>query len=66
MVISTGGFFAAMNSKDGPWMGFVVAFGVWALFFWSYFRHSKKAAERKFRERIFEQHMRSNRYNNRR
>ncbi|RZM24954.1 MAG: hypothetical protein EOO88_21050 [Pedobacter sp.] len=32
---------------------------IWSLFVWDYLNRSKKATARKFRERLFQQHMRS-------
>lgn len=32
---------------------------IWSLFVWGYLNRSKKATARKFRERLFQQHMRS-------
>ncbi len=32
---------------------------VWILFIWDYSRRSRKAASRRLRERLFEEHMRS-------
>ena len=57
--ISTGAFFAATNMKN-PFPAFIVAFGIWALFFWGWNRRSKKQAERRSREQLFENYMRSN------
>jgi hypothetical protein len=62
--ISTGAFFAATNMKN-PWPAFAVAFGIWALFFWGWNRRIKKQADRRSRERLFENFMRAklrNRY----
>ncbi|SFC49758.1 hypothetical protein SAMN05421747_112129 [Parapedobacter composti] len=33
-IIATIGFFAALSMKT-PWIGFVVAFGVWLIFLWN-------------------------------
>jgi hypothetical protein len=55
--ISTGAFFAAMNQKN-PWPCFAATFGIWALFLWGYAQRAKKAAERRSRERQFEEYMR--------
>ena len=58
--ISTGAFMAATNMKY-PFPAFIVAFGIWGLFFWGWNRRVKKQAERRFRERLFENFMRANR-----
>jgi len=49
--------FAATNMKD-PFPAFVVAFGIWALFFWGWRRRLKKAADRQALERQFRDYMR--------
>ena len=56
--ISTGAFLAATNLKN-PWPAFIVAFGIWALFFWGWNRRIKKQAERHSREQLFAEYMRS-------
>ena len=55
--ISTGALLGATNAKN-PFPAFAVAFGIWALFLWGYNRRSKKQAERRNRERLFEEYMR--------
>jgi len=55
--ISTGALLGATNAKN-PFPAFAVAFGIWALFLWGYNRRSKKEAERRNRERLFEHFMR--------
>lgn len=60
--ISTGALLGATNSHN-PFPGFGIAFGVWAVFIWGYNKRSRKASERRFKERIFEQHMRNFRNN---
>lgn len=61
--ISTGALLGATNAKN-PFPAFVIAFGIWALFLWGYNRRSKKEAERRNRERMFEQFMRDRFRNN--
>jgi len=56
--ISTFAFWGAL-SMNNPFPAFAVAFGIWALFLWGYARRSKKLAERRSRERLFEDFMRS-------
>ena len=63
--ISTGAFMGALNMKN-PFPAFAIAFGIWALFLWGYNNRSKKAAERRSRERLFEDHMRTQMRNQRR
>ena len=58
LFISTGAFLAATNLKN-PWPPFIVAFGIWALFFWGWNRRIKKQAERRSREQLFAEYMRS-------
>ncbi|MGN6639842.1 MAG: hypothetical protein ACTHJ8_13110 [Mucilaginibacter sp.] len=58
-LISTCAFYGALNLKN-PFPCFAVAFGVWALFLWALNRRMKKHAARRFRERLFEDYMRSN------
>lgn len=55
--ISTGALLGATNAKN-PFAAFAVAFGIWILFLWGYNRRSKKEAERRNRERLFEDYMR--------
>ena len=55
--ISTGALLGATNAKN-PFPAFAIAFGIWALFLWGYNRRSKKEAERRNRERLFEEYMR--------
>jgi len=55
--ISTGALLGATNAKN-PFPAFAIAFGIWALFLWGYNRRSKKQAERRNRERLFEEYMR--------
>ena len=55
--ISTGALLGATNAKN-PFPLFGIAFGIWALFLWGYNRRSKKQAERRNRERLFEEYMR--------
>jgi len=55
--ISTGALLGATNAKN-PFPLFGIAFGIWALFLWGYNRRSKKEAERRNRERLFEEYMR--------
>jgi hypothetical protein len=63
--ISTFAFFGALSMKN-PFPAFAVAFGIWALFLWGYARRSKKEAERRSRERLFEDYMRSKIQNSKR
>jgi hypothetical protein len=55
--ISTGCMFGALNAPN-PFPLFVVAFGIWALFIWGCHRRSKKKAEQRNRERLFEEFIR--------
>jgi hypothetical protein len=63
--ISTGALLGALHAKN-PFPAFAIAFGIWALFVWGYNRRSKKEAERRFRERLFEDYMRHRIRNGRR
>jgi hypothetical protein len=57
LCISTGCMFGALNSTDKlPF--FVVAFGIWALFFWGCNKRMKRRAAQRYRERLFEAFMR--------
>jgi hypothetical protein len=55
--ISTGALLGATNAKN-PFPLFAIAFGIWGLFLWGYNRRRKKEAERRNRERLFEDYMR--------
>lgn len=57
-IISTFAFFGALAAKN-PFPCFAVAFGSWVLFFWSVFRRNKRDAERRYREHLFNEFMRS-------
>lgn len=57
--ISTGAFYGALNLTN-PFPLYGVAFGVWALFLWGLNRRMKKDAARRFHQRMFDLHMRSN------
>jgi len=57
--ISTFAFWGALGAKN-PFPCFGVAFGIWALFLWGVNRRSKRLANRRFQQRMFEEHMRSN------
>jgi hypothetical protein len=56
--ISTFAFFGALGAKN-PFPCFGVAFGIWALFIWGAGRRSKKRAEKRFHEQMFNEYMRS-------
>jgi len=58
-LVSTGALLGALNARN-PFPAFAVAFGIWALFLWGCSRRSKKEAERRSREQLFEDYMRSN------
>lgn len=55
--ISTGAFLGALNSTT-PLPLYAVGFGVWAWFLWGLNRRIRKNAERRGRERIFQDYMR--------
>jgi hypothetical protein len=55
--ISTGALLGATNAKN-PFPLFAIAFGIWGVFLWGYNRRSKKEAERRNKEKLFEQFMR--------
>jgi hypothetical protein len=55
--ISTGALLGATNAKN-PFLLFGIAFGIWVLFLWGYNRRSKREAERRSRERLFEEYLR--------
>jgi hypothetical protein len=57
-LISTGCFMATTNMEN-PFPAFGAGFGIWLLFIWGYNKRSRKAAQRKFQEHMFQQHMRS-------
>jgi hypothetical protein len=60
LLISTGCLLGAMNMRN-PFPLFGVAFGIWGVFIWRYNCRAKKQAERRSREQLFENYMRSNR-----
>ena len=62
--ISTGAFMGALYSKT-PFLLYAVGFGIWALFLWGLNRRMKKNAERRDRERYFNDFMRANRHQQR-
>jgi hypothetical protein len=62
--ISTGAFMGALYSKT-PLLLYAVGFGIWALFLWGVNRRMKKNAERRDRERYFNDFMRANRHQQR-
>lgn len=55
--ISTGALLGATNAKN-PFPAFAIAFGIWVMFLWGYNRRSKKEAERRNRENLFEDYIR--------
>ena len=55
--ISTGAMMGALNAKN-PFLEFAIAFGMWVWFLWGYNRRSKKEAEKRNRERLFEEYLR--------
>jgi hypothetical protein len=57
-LVSTGALLGALNAKN-PFPAFAVAFGIWALFLWGYNDRSKKEAQKRSREQLFENYMRS-------
>ena len=62
--ISTGAFMGALYSKT-PFLLYAVGFGIWVLFIWGLNRRMKKNAERRDRERYFNDFMRANRHQQR-
>jgi hypothetical protein len=60
LLISAGCLLGAMNMKT-PFPLFGIAFGIWALFIWSYHLRAKKETARRSREQLFENYMRSSR-----
>jgi len=58
-LVSALAFYGALNLQN-PFPLFGLAFGVWALFLWGVNKRMKKGAVRRFQQRMFEQHMRSN------
>ncbi len=57
-LISTGALLGALHTKN-PFPAFAVSFGIWALFLWGYNKRSKKEAQKRSREQLFENYMRS-------
>lgn len=57
-LISTGAFMGGLNQTN-PLPGYLIGFAVWGLFFWGWHRRSKKAMEKRMRERLFEDYMRN-------
>lgn len=57
--ISMVAFMSALKQPN-IFPGYIVGFGVWALFILWYSRRSKKAAQRRSMERTFEEYMRMN------
>lgn len=59
-VISTFAFWGGLASKQNPWPGYAVAFGIWGVFLWRYHIRLKMDARRKkFEQQMFRDHMRS-------
>ena len=56
--ISTFAMFGALAAKN-PFPCFGIAFGIWALFLWGYNKRSRREAEKRFHERMFNEFMRS-------
>jgi hypothetical protein len=65
LLISAGFLLGALNTHN-PYPLFVVAFGIWVLFFWGWRRRLKKQAERRSQEQVFAEYMRSKISNDRR
>jgi hypothetical protein len=57
-LISFGSLYGAINMSN-PSAAYGIAFGIWGLFIYGYIKHSRKAANKRFRERIFEEYMRN-------
>ena len=57
-IIGSGAFLAAL-SMSNPWPAYAVGFGVWILFFWGVANRSRNASQRKERERLFDDWLRS-------
>ncbi|MGF7079632.1 hypothetical protein [Mucilaginibacter sp. UYCu711] len=55
--IATGFYMAAINSKNAV-PGILVAFGLWALFFWGCDRRREKEAKKRERERLLAEYFR--------
>lgn len=58
LIISTFAMFGALAAPN-PFPCFGIAFGIWAIFIWSYNRRSKREAEKRFHEHMFNEYMRS-------
>jgi len=56
--ISTFAFWGALVARN-PFPLYGVGFGIWALFIWGYNQRSKKEADKRFHERMFQDYMRS-------
>jgi hypothetical protein len=56
--VSAGAFYGALYSKH-PIVLYMLGFGIWALFLWGCNRRSKKGAERRSREQLFQDYMRA-------
>jgi len=59
LIISAGALLGALNMKN-PFPLFAVAFAIWGLFLWAYNRRSKKEAQKRSQEQLFENYMRAN------
>lgn len=57
-LISFGSLYAAIHMSN-PSAAYGLAFGIWGLFIWGYTKHARKVANKRFRERIFEEYMRN-------
>jgi hypothetical protein len=55
--ISTFAYWGSLGAKN-PFPLYGIVFGIWALFIWGCNSRMKKDANRRFRERIFEDYMR--------
>jgi hypothetical protein len=59
--ILTTGLFLASKNFGNPILWMMIGIGIWTLFIWNYSRISKKAAKRKYMERLFSMHWRNRR-----
>ena len=57
-IFSTGALLAA-TTMSKPWPLFAVGFGIWVLFFWWLTKQGRKAAQRRERERMLDEFLRS-------
>ncbi|MEJ2901148.1 hypothetical protein [Pedobacter panaciterrae] len=62
--ISASALYTAANMSN-PFPVYGLVLSIWVLFYWSYTRRSRRIANRRFRENMFQEYMRSTMHNQR-